>query len=54
MDAIAGLLMLHVLPVVMLLSVTLEPTQTVPGPVIGAGKGFTVRDRVDEHPEPMV
>ena len=41
-DAIAGLLLVHVTPGVVLVSVIVLPTHTAVGPVTTAGSGFTV------------
>lgn len=45
-----GVLLLHVPPVVLLLSVVVAPWHTVNTPVIAAGTGFTVTTDVVTHP----
>jgi hypothetical protein len=48
--AIAVLLLVHVPPVAVLVSVVEEPIQTAAAPVIEAGNGFTVNDAVRIQP----
>ena len=52
--AIVPSLLLHVPPVVVLLSVILEPEQTVAVPVIPLGMGLTVVRSVEKHPLVLV
>lgn len=49
--ATAGLLLLHVPPVLVLVSVVQSPLHTLSEPPIAAGSVFTVTTAVAEHPE---
>lgn len=51
-DAIAVLLLLHVPPLVALVSVVVLPTQVLAVPAIVAGVAFTVTINVERQPVP--
>lgn len=53
-DAIPALLLLHVPPVVVLLSVVAEPTHTAAVPVMAAGSALIVTVTVLAQPVPNV
>jgi hypothetical protein len=53
-EAVAGVLLLHVPPVVILVSVMDEPRHTLPGPEIAAGNGLMVTMADVLQPVPRV